>query len=132
MPAPAPLSRRRLLTLLPFAAALAALPARTATTAAPAALSASVTISSDVSSCPAAFDPSDLTIAAGTTVAWTNLCGAPLVLSVAADSAPKEYHAWYSDEIADGESWSYTFNTPGSFPYWVSEWLCGDGSITIT
>ncbi len=124
MLAPAPLSRRRL---------LAALPARTATTAAPAALVASVTIYGDFnSSCPASFDPPDLTIAAGTTVTWANACGAPVVLAVAAASAPTAYQAWQSDEIADGESWSSTFNTQGSFPYLESKWQCGGGSITIT
>ena len=139
MPAPAPLSRRRLLTILPFAAISAAMPvpssAQVPPRTAPPAVTAGVTIASDISdptSCPTGFDPLDLTIAAGTTVTWTNECGAPLVLSAKAESAPKEYQAWQSDEMADGESWSYTFRTPGSFSYWVSEWLCGDASITIT
>ncbi len=56
------------------------------------------------------FDPKTITIAAGTTVTWTNTGGD--WHSVAAFDGSFE-----SDQIAPGDSYSYTFTTPGEYSY---------------
>ena len=56
------------------------------------------------------FDPKTITIAAGTTVTWTNTGGD--WHSVAAFDGSFE-----SDQISPGESYSYTFTTPGEYSY---------------
>lgn len=59
------------------------------------------------------FDPDVLTIPAGTTVTWTNeepdRTNAHNVISLA--------HGIESPLIYPGESWSFTFTTPGTYAY---------------
>jgi FtsP/CotA-like multicopper oxidase with cupredoxin domain len=56
------------------------------------------------------FDPKTITISAGTTVTWTNTGGD--WHSVAAFDGSFE-----SDQLSPGDSYSYTFTTPGEYSY---------------
>jgi len=55
------------------------------------------------------FNPADLTVGAGTTVRWTNTQGSH---STTSDTA-----IWDSGVLALNGQFSYTFNTPGTYPY---------------
>ncbi|MGH3452600.1 MAG: multicopper oxidase domain-containing protein, partial [Haloechinothrix sp.] len=58
----------------------------------------------------ARFVPGAITVTAGTTVVWVN-AGADWHSVAAADGL------FASDQIAAGDSFSYTFDTPGTYPY---------------
>lgn len=56
------------------------------------------------------FTPNTVTISAGSTVTWTN--NDPMSHSVIGDNGgPK------STTLSNGQSYSYTFNTPGTYTY---------------
>ena len=57
-----------------------------------------------------AFNPSVLNVPAGTTVTWTN--GDSVVHTVTSDSG-----AFDSGQIPSGQTFSYTFNTAGTYTY---------------
>ena len=59
-----------------------------------------------------AFHPAALTVTAGTTVTWTNTDQAPH--DVTTTSAPVPIHG---SRMEKGQSWSYTFSTPGTYAY---------------
>lgn len=58
-----------------------------------------------------AFDPPTLTIPTGTTVVWTNRDQAPHTVTSADGSFKSE------GNLATGDIYQYTFNTPGTFAY---------------
>ncbi|MGP3921985.1 cupredoxin domain-containing protein [Streptomyces sp. 8N616] len=62
-----------------------------------------------------AYGPAALTIAAGTTVTWTNKDTAPH--DVKTRSGPVAIHSPLLDK---GESWSFTFTTPGTYSYYCT------------
>ena len=71
------------------------------------------------------FDAPELTVAAGTTVTWTNDDSAE-------HSVVAEDTSFISDNLAKGATFDHTFDTPGTFPY-----ICGihsrmKGTITVT
>jgi len=57
-----------------------------------------------------AFMPDDLEIAAGTTVTWTNT-------DSVAHTSTSNASGWDSGIIAPGRQFSFTYQTPGTFPY---------------
>jgi len=57
-----------------------------------------------------AFSPGDLTITTGTTVRWTNLDGV-------AHTSTSDGAGWDSGSLANGQDYSFTFTTAGSYPY---------------
>ena len=57
-----------------------------------------------------AFDPEPIVVDAGCTVRWTNTV--PTQHDTVSDDA-----LWDSGNLSDGESFSYTFNTPGTYLY---------------
>ena len=59
---------------------------------------------------PYAFSPASITVAPGTTVVWTNETNAPH--TVTADDG-----SWGSDVLNQGDTYSYTFQTPGVYAY---------------
>ena len=69
------------------------------------------------------FEPTYLTVAAGTTVTWTNY--------------DDESHTvtndlgLFDDEIWPGDTWSYTFSEPGVYFYYCQphDWMIGE--ITV-
>ena len=71
------------------------------------------------------FDAPALTVAAGTTVTWTNA-------DTAEHSVVAEDVSFISDNLGQGASFEHTFDTPGTFPY-----ICGihsrmKGTVTVT
>jgi len=72
------------------------------------------------------FQPEDLTVAAGTTVTWTNEDRAPHAIQDDSDLAAEE-----SPALARGDTFQLTYDEPGTYPY-----LCGihnymTGTITV-
>jgi plastocyanin len=71
------------------------------------------------------YDPASLTIAAGTTVTWTN-SGATSVTVTSPDGL------FDSELIGPGASFSYTFDTPGTFRYFCVPYPHMKGVILVT
>jgi plastocyanin len=72
-----------------------------------------------------AFSPETLEVAAGTEVTWTNEDGA-------AHRIAGEGDAFGSEDLGQGDTFSFTFDEAGEFPY-----ICGihpsmTGTITVT
>ena len=57
-----------------------------------------------------AFDPEDVTVAAGTTVTWTNE-------DSATHTATGDEDEFDTESIGNGESGEFTFEEPGTFAY---------------
>lgn len=62
-----------------------------------------------------AFSPGTLTVMPGTTVTWTNYDLAPHTVTEVSGPAPLS-----SPELARGQSWSYTFERPGTYRYYCA------------
>ncbi len=58
-----------------------------------------------------AFNPQTVTINQGSTVRWTNTTGGTTHTSAS------NTNVWNSGNITPGQSFSFTFNTPGAYPY---------------
>jgi plastocyanin len=71
------------------------------------------------------YDPSSLTVSAGTTVTWTN--GGSTAITVTSPDG-----LFDSDSIAPGETFSYTFDTPGTFRYFCVPFPHMKGVIVVT
>ena len=71
------------------------------------------------------YDPSSVTITAGTTVTWTNNSSTAITIS-SADGL------FDSDSIAAGSSYSYTFDTPGTYRYFCVPFPHMKGVITVS
>ena len=72
-----------------------------------------------------AFNPSDLTIAAGTTVTWTNN-------GTFQHTSTSDAGLWDSGTLNTGQSFAYTFNTPGIYTYHCTfHKLSMHGTITV-
>ena len=72
-----------------------------------------------------AYTPPDLNVRAGTTVTWMNTDRDP---HTATSDAP----AWNSGTIAAGRQFSFTFQTPGTFPYHCSFHPGMVGKVVVT
>jgi plastocyanin len=72
-----------------------------------------------------AFSPKDLVIAPGTTVKWINLDAAPHTASTTSDAT------FDSGTLSQGESFSFTFDSVGSFPYQCDIHTSMKGSVTV-
>lgn len=57
------------------------------------------------------FQPANLEVTAGTTVTWLNEDAAP-------HTATAKDHAWDSGIFNRGQSWSHTFDQPGTYDYY--------------
>jgi plastocyanin len=64
-----------------------------------------------------AFMPTPLSIAAGTTVTWTQRDTAPHTVTSGAPGAADAGAIFNSPRLSQGETFSFTFATPGTFPY---------------
>ena len=75
-----------------------------------------------------AYQPMDLTVAAGTTVTWTN--NDPVAHTVTWDDMSVD-----SGLFGQGETFSYTFTTPGTYGYYCiphgSPGAGMHGSVTV-
>jgi plastocyanin len=72
-----------------------------------------------------AFNPASLTISAGTTVVWTNNGQAP-------HTTTSDTQIWESGTLNNGQSFSYQFNTPGTYPYHCEIHTSMQGTIVVT
>ena len=72
------------------------------------------------------FMPAEIEVAAGTEVTWTNQDDVDHTLKDEGDVYPE------SEELANGETFSFTYDTTGEFPY-----ICGihpfmKGTVTVS
>ena len=70
------------------------------------------------------FSPASLTVKVGTTVTWVNNDG--FTHTVTGDNGGP------NGQVAGGSSYSFTFNTAGSFPYHCSIHAGMNGTVTVT
>ncbi len=72
------------------------------------------------------YSPADLVIPKGTTVTWQNIATYPQTVTCDPSKASKDYQdallpkgaqPFDSGELYPGQTWSYTFNVPGSYVY---------------
>jgi plastocyanin len=74
-----------------------------------------------------AFAPASITVAAGTTVTWTNMDSAPHTVTVS--SGPEKFG---SQNLQKGDSFSYKFTKPGTYSYYCAVHPDMKGSVTVT
>lgn len=72
------------------------------------------------------LDPSDLTVAPGTTVVFHNVDKMPGGHTIVADDGSFE-----SPGLAKDQSWSHTFNEPGAYLYSIKEHPSAKGKIVV-
>ena len=88
------------------------------------------------------FEPAELTIPKGTTVTWQHVSGSthtatadPSRVSDLANVAlPGGVEPWDSGNLTSGQTWSYTFDVPGTDRYFCAphEGRGMLGTITVT
>ena len=71
------------------------------------------------------YQPDTLTVAAGTTVTWTNDGTVPHTVT-------SNQRTFDSGDIAPGGTFSYTFDQPGSYPYHCTLHPSMQGQIEVT
>jgi plastocyanin len=77
----------------------------------PGGASASVTIPTGAESLGTrAFAPDEVSVAAGTTVTWTNT-------DTVAHTSTSDTTGWNSGTVAPGDRFTFTFNSPGRYSY---------------
>ena len=72
-----------------------------------------------------AFAPDVIEVSAGTTVTWTNMDSAP-------HTATAEDGSFDSGELGQGESFSFTFEEPGEYPYICTFHPNMTGTVIVT
>ncbi len=80
---------------------------------------------SEVSIANFAFDPTELTVNAGTTVIWTNDDSAPHTVTATDNS-------FGSDTLQKGDTFSHQFSTAGTFDYFCAIHPTMKGTVTVT
>jgi len=71
-----------------------------------------------------AFNPATITVAAGTTITWTNKD--PITHTVTSDSK-----LWDSGSVGPNGTFSFTFATAGTFPYHCNVHPSMTASVTV-
>ncbi len=71
------------------------------------------------------FDPSTVTVSAGSSVTWVNQGTVPMTVT-SSDTL------FDSDEIAPGSSYTVTFDTPGTFRYFCVPYPHMKGVVVVT
>jgi nitrite reductase (NO-forming) len=90
-----------------------------------------------------AYSPADVTVPAGTTVTWVNQDSVGDTVTEGDPNSPKQAGQRVFDSsgeaangkvglIAAGESWSYTFTTPGTYEYYCIVHPYMIGYVTVT
>ena len=72
-----------------------------------------------------AFDPADVTVSAGTTVTWTN------AEDGIAHTTTSDDDVWASGTLNSGDTFSHTFDEPGTFTYLCTIHPFMKASITV-
>ena len=75
-----------------------------------------------------AFNPTPLNIASGTRVTWTNMDNAPHTATSSA-GAPASFN---SGGLGNGQSYSFTFTTPGTYNYICSIHPSMQGQVVVS
>lgn len=88
------------------------------------------TASNDISIQGMAFNPAAKTVQQGTTLKWTN--NDNVAHTVTSGTPGNANGTFNSGNIANGGSFSYTFNTVGTFSYFCSIHPSMTGTITVT
>lgn len=70
------------------------------------------------------FDPNELEVAAGDTVTWTNR-------EIARHTVTADNGAFDSGSLKDGDRFSFTFDTPGTFTYFCEFHTSMKGTVTV-
>ncbi len=78
----------------------------------------------DVSIQSFAFNPDTIEVAFGTTVRWTNL-------DAVAHTSTSDSAVWDSGNLNQGQDYSFTFDSSGTFPYHCSIHPTMKGEITV-
>ena len=80
-----------------------------------------------------AYSPRELTVKKGTTVTWTN--NDQIMHTVTSGTAPNEVRApdgtFDSKHMRPGQSFSYTFNETGTFPYYCTPHPWATATVTV-
>jgi len=76
-----------------------------------------------------AFTPASLTVTAGTTVTWVNNDSVPHKI-VADDSS--NLPGLSSENLSQGDSYSFTFSTPGTFNYYCQIHPSMKGTVVVS
>ncbi len=81
-----------------------------------------------------AFDPIDLTVPVGTTVRWTNLDAvAHTVTSGTSDGSTGTPDGVFDSPFLDqGDTFTFTFTEPGTYPYYCKPHPWMKGTVTVT
>jgi plastocyanin len=72
------------------------------------------------------FSPASITVKKGTTVTWTNQDGTSHTVTADGDNGPE------SGTLTDGKSYSFTFNSAGTFTYHCNFHSSMQGTVTVT
>lgn len=78
------------------------------------------------------FDPATITIKAGTTVIWVNNDSVPHKIVSGSSASDTNPSLFSSDNLAQGESYSYTFATVGTFDYFCQIHPLMKGKVVVT
>lgn len=89
------------------------------------AVDAQVTITQTSDTMSLRYDPSSLTVSVGSTITWVNN-GATTVTVTSPDGL------FDSESISPGDSFSYTFDTPGTFRYFCVPYPHMKGVIVVS
>lgn len=71
----------------------------------------------DISALATSFSPATATVPTGTTVVWTNQSSAPHTVTSGTGSSAADAGALFDGDLAPGETFQFTFTTPGTYPY---------------
>jgi plastocyanin len=73
------------------------------------------------------YDPDELTVKLGTTVEWTNTGAVVHTVTVTDETAAATGVSFDSGDIPHGETFSYTFDSAGTFAYYCvyHPWMAG-------
>lgn len=74
------------------------------------------------------FQPTELTIAAGTTVTWTNEDNTTHTVFSGTIDTPNEL---FAASVSPGETFSYTFDEVGAYPYYCEIHTGMNGTIIV-
>lgn len=78
------------------------------------------------------FSPKDITVAKGTAVTWIALDSSAPTVASNPHPAHTDIPGFQTTTIMMGQSWSYTFNTAGTFGYHNHNFAEQGGTVTVT
>lgn len=114
-------------TMTPTTAPLTATSTPTSTAA-----TAAVSIQDGTTISAFKFNPATLNITVGTKVTWTNNSSTSTIHTTTSDSGNGAGGVWDSGVLAPGQSFSFTFTTPGTFTYHCSIHPFMTGTIHVS